>query len=417
MTSLSPPPMRAFCWFLLLLPWVYLPGVSDAFLWPKEMVWQIGVPLLLGLDLLGGGSLLMGYRNPWLGRFLAWVLCWAGVQFWWPLLTHRPDAGAFSTNPAPWMLSLNILLGVLLLWWLVTHHLLRYQACVRLTQTLCWSGAIVATYALLQFFRYDPLFDSTVRTVLYFGHPYYSYQFMLGAMGNPGYVAMYLALILPLCLVMAHPKYLVMFGLMATVLVLIEARYAQASALAGVLTYGWLRVRERFHLWATLAYLLTIGTGLSLAIPRLLSDERWPIWWETALRWKRQFLNGYGLGSFKTAFYDQWTQLQGLSPNLLKFPTPWAWTHNDALQLGYELGAIGVVLLLLALWRPILSMREKLTALQPSVRILMAGWAGAGASLLCLSLTNFPWHLVPCAAVGLCIVAMWAAPDPKGVVT
>ena len=436
---------------LVVLPWWFLPFTRDPFLLPKEGVLVVGCFLILICALFGHTQPSSPWRNPWAKWFLLWLMLSSGIRFWWTMAKtptiHIVDLPRSTVilDWSMWSTLLNVFLGCVFVWSLTCIILRDRQTIAFLTSATCVACATVACCALLQRVGVDQFFldQRTVNT--YLGSnvqhqgglltvppvPLGGYtekewdldipkrvweaesrrrkaswkEFldlnryrMVATLGNVNYVSTYLALHLPLFLAFKQKRYLVGFLLTLGVLLWSASRFAIIAGGAGLLLWGWLRLRlhmtKRIRLIMALSLLGLLLVGVWYFRGELPRDERWEIWSLTMVKWAQIPWTGHGLGGFAESFQADWDMIRQYLARM-GHHTPWKWAHNDLLQLGYETGLIGLFLclgMLVNVFR---------RASRRSEDVLKAAWLSSMASLLLLSLVNFPWHLAPVAFVGL----------------
>ena len=408
--------MRLIQWMILGLPWVILYGVREGLHLPKEAVLQTG-GLAIILVSLFQGRIILPFRSVWLQRLFLWVLLQSAVIFWWPLLTLKPTSNLEFVAFHVWMTLLDVLIAGLLIWVLSSVYLPRMDCWVRISQWLCWSAMAVAAYALCQYLGFDQLLGRFHNV----NHPdVQPYAKMLAGLGHHAYVAMYLSLILPLFLAIQGWRYIGGFCLVLLAIGLSHVHYVWVATILSLLTYALFWSWQQFpRARRLLPYFTLILCGIGLLVAwqhrsLLLQDERWVIWQVSFDHLRLQHLTGFGLGNFETAFSINWVKLKEITPALVGHTQPWKWMHNDLLQWVYETGFIGGGLLLLAMSEGARNLWQRIHLPASPKSTLAIAWAASAISLLLLSLTNFPWHLAPCAWVGILIVAVCLAPEPQG---
>lgn len=216
----------------------------------------------------------------------------------------------------------------------------------------------VALLALQGLGVWVPLGEWTVQT-----------QIPHGTFGNPKYLGLVLAMIVPLAPLWTLP---------ALGLGLILSKSGAAVIAAAVA----LMVRFRGRWWV---YVAASVVGLGVVWARGWSLDgiatRWTAWKLAAFDLNGTWLFGHGLGSWATRFAE--AQHYYLGGDVVFFVG-----HNEYLQLVYETGLVGLVFLAGWLW----SQRARFLA-EPSLLAL---------AIVCLWFS--PWHLASTAVVALAVV-------------
>lgn len=369
------------------LPWVVVAGVDNPYLEPKALLFTaVGWGMICWRMFRLPEATPLGWRNPWTLWVAWWVLgvsCW---KFQWLYLQRPPFAQQAVYNSYAWLGALSVLMALLLLQTLATTYLVPDLHVHLLTRWMIWCAALVACYGLLQTIGFDQFYVAPVAGSN--ENPIHA------GFGNPGYVAVYLAMLLPLCFVFASPRYLLMAVLMMVVIWLTHARYAWGIAGAG-LSAAWLaRWWPRLSLWKRLGSVVALacvgGIVVAWGLPLLMADERWNLWQQIIQKLHSTpekvalAYTGYGINSL---------------PLLVGEAIKWA--HNEWLQLVVEIGLIGTTLVAgMVTW----ATRAGWRAAQSSM--LASGWFGVWIAFLTASLIHFPGHIPPLAWVGLCALAI-----------
>ena len=202
---------------------------------------------------------------------------------------------------------------------------------------------------------------------------------VIGLMGNPFQAGTALAILLPLMVALAWwiPAGLTVLALLAT-----HSSSAIVAGFAGVLATLWLKGSR-----LKCGLLLALGLLGLLTLPSsyLSFSGRIEVWQRSFELWTHNFLwQGTGLGTYKMLGITA----QSVSPEL---PNAVRWAHNEWLQIGMEIGLIGLILLLSALSYILLRARR--------TQALPAEASGILAAGLILSLSSIPFHLAPTAVL------------------
>lgn len=382
---------------LLAVPLMLSTHIEDVFFgaW-RAAEWAFLAPVLLW----SGTRWILGRGVP---RLAATTWPWAALAGWAML------GSTWSVNPADgWRRALELTGSIAAVW----LGLALASQPRRLLAGAVVAAVVCSAYGVLQFFGIDPLPWSTK-----FG------ERAFGTLGNPDYYAGHLLLIFPLLSLFSTPYFflpasailvtgflfsqvrgawLVAGGLMAwTALWIVPARTALTPARRALL--------RRFA--AAAAILLAVVAAASpdfrerfasvVSVGGYDATGRRFLWTVAARIWRERPVQGFGTGSFKYEFPRK--QIIGL-----EFPQAQFHSYNysehahfELLQLGAELGLIGVVLFLagLLVWlaRWIRGLRSLATegAHEEWWLQLMLGTTLAGG--LGYSVVNFPFQIVPTA--------------------
>ena len=220
-----------------------------------------------------------------------------------------------------------------------------------------------------------------------------------GLTGSTGDLACVLAMALP-TLIIARLWPLVTLAVVA--LLTTDALSGIAAGVVGALVALWPAIRARWNRDWTIGFgaVGLFGVGVALEIPEIraaLRDERWTVWAAAGKRWLTTHpIDGFGLGAWASG---NMTMFDGAT----KQARVWTDMHFDLLQAGYDLGLIGVGLIVWAWgWLALRSWR--------------AGNFGALGGMVALAVCqfgHFPMRLAACALVAA-LVAGEAARDHRG---
>ena len=398
-TAYMAPPAGCTMWILcgltFLLPWVVTPGTANPFLEGKELLLCAGsLGLLCQTVATRSGVELSRMQNPWLPWLMGYLLLCGFAHFQWLYLWRTPNQTAVIYNAYSWVQTINVLSAFLLLYVLTAHWFRFPLTAIRVAHWSCLSATLVALYAIGQAVHFEQWFAPAQ------GGAGNLWKGVYAGFGNPSYCALYLSILSPLFLLFRQKRYLFFLGLVGVAIYVTTVRYAWLLSAIGLLSYAASRWWRTFQ--PQQQRLLLLGLCLlGLVASRFIflwaqGDERWPLWIATVHRLQSDPLHirpawtGYGLGAFAFIMKD----------------TPYIWAHNEWLQVGFELGLIGVGLLALTVaWTTRLAWRR---ATQSQ---LDAGWFGVWMAFLSASFIHFPWHLAPLAFSGLCA---WSVIERNG---
>lgn len=369
------PPAVLLASLLILSNFTVWIGASDPWWRPKE--WAVFVAGLVWLCVRSRVQTLRQYRNL---PFLT-LLFYVVGQF--TLLQVLPVASAPGKFGVPGILWVGMLHAVLfLLWFIDCIQMVKKETFQHLWKLVAGIGVMLELQMLLQRVGFDPMvtYMSHGRTLTWLHDNH-----MVGLMGNSFQASACLAVCIPA--IFAQGWWLA--GLLG-LLTLLLAQSATGVMAVVLSIFFLLQDRLDRAIWASICLL----GGLALSFRGFFAfSNRLPIWHQTLHLWKHRLLFGYGLGTFKLLGVKVQTAAQD-APNAV-----W-WAHNEWLQIGVELGLIGMVCatawLLSLLWR----------ARHSGQKIAIATLAAS----LVLSLSSIPFHLAPTivvTALALINLAVW----------
>lgn len=372
---------------IMIVPWFVAPGSPNPYHEAKELLLVGGCWALVLWSLLKSPLPISPPRNPWtiwLSLFLAGI----GVaHFQWPYLHRSLDARTVTYNVYTWLPTVNLLLACLAAHLLSTSVLRPPLTTQRMTQWWCLSAALSAGYALLQTVGLDQWYVPTAT-----GH---LWGRVTGSFGNPEALALYLGMLLPLCLPFKSKRYVAFFALMVVAMWCTRCKGAWLIGAIGVSAYlvAWRWYAAPDRVARTVLILLgacAIGAGVVSVIHLAAGDQRHTFWswaWQllqdqTGSTFRRvPSFTGYGLGAF----------------TLLMQKRQLLWAHNEWLQALVELGVIGTGLLMAAVgWAYREAWRKSRWSL------LDAAWFGVLSAWLASTVVFPTAHWPHTAFIGLC---------------
>jgi putative inorganic carbon (hco3(-)) transporter len=366
----------------------------------------VGVAFFVPLVFWPGAELPFSSAKEWL--LAAWVVAGFALSAWTGLLRRKsiPSKGLWAA--AVWISALALSAGfgddsslpellhalvpcagfLLLLWISPKPH--------RLVLALVLSGSVVALVALLQFVGLDPFLLMSLTGSLQ-GN---SRIRIFATLGNPNFVAAFLAAILPLTISYSLPENrrsgkIAAYVPIAGVLLQAGAIFATGSRapILGLAASGaWLAFRK------ARSRMRFVGAGLALCGLLLLFSParpldktiagRFHIWKTVGSHITEIPVAGFGPGAFEIRF-AQW-ETAALSSNPTIPDHPFAGlqdhAHNDYLEILVDHGFLGLLTFLVVLaW---------LLPLFPPVRMagLADGMIASVIALLAVALVDFPLH-------------------------
>lgn len=360
---------------VLVLPLAVVPGLEQPFSRPKLIL--CAAVVLCGLVSCAGRI-----QDAWDGfppHFRVALALWLGA------LGSSALWGKFA--------SLNgLLLPLIGVGWFILLLTLK-PAVGRLSWALVFSGSIVAALAQAQFFHADP-FAALGWVPASNGN---SRMLVFATLGNPDFVAAFLAGLLPLTLSLASEsrRYRsLLLGLSALQLTAILATGSRAPILGLGAALIWILGLNARRLTRVLALAALSLAVLAAAISpaRNLSTTlagRFYIWRVSAPHLTEHFLLGLGPGGF-TASFPAW-EVQHWSGNPderdRRFAAVQDHAHDDYLEIFADYGLAGVLGFLAVLAVFLRSARQRLRS-EPNPFSL--GASGGVVALAAVALVDFP---------------------------
>jgi len=321
------------------VPLISVPGITSPFSTPKTAllaVWVVAAAVIV----IARGLSEFRFESTLQKLALAWLALASASALW----GHTASLEAL-------LIALLPPASFLLLTWLKPSP-------ASLVSALVASGSVVACIAVAQYLGLDPFGwigwqpapAGGVRMKVY------------ATLGNPNFVAAFLACVLPLTWVLdgARLRNRILAGFAALVMVLgiivTGSRAPIVGAIALVLCAGWLfpsvSVRKRLLglslivVFAALVAVLSAGRPMPEALKGRLF-----IWQVTITQASaRTLILGDGPGSFATSYPEwetQWAISDARNQNSFRFMGYQEHAHNDWLEVLVEQGIPGLVLLLL----------------------------------------------------------------------
>lgn len=316
---------------LVAVPFLLVPGHDTR---EPKMMLALAVALATGLVAIFQGRL-RAFHNKWALILIGYLL----VSIWFAptLITPRVP------NLWGWQPAFAILVFALLL---ITVASIEWdeRARWRLFTAATWVGVVMAGYALLQFLYIDQFCDQKTD--------YFPINRIGGTMGNRTIVAPFIAMLIPLA---THMRSWWKVIVMAVAVLVCRSSVAIGAGVIAVLFQLAGRGRRTLAIAGGAAGVLVIaaliGYAADAGIRREINDSgRFEVWRLVLQDWRSPVdpekdnsfaITGLGPGSFRYIFPQKHEQ----------FFRDHAWqefhqAHNEYVQMLYECGVVGLILLL-----------------------------------------------------------------------
>lgn len=214
----------------------------------------------------------------------------------------------------------------------------------RIFNIMSWVGFLMACYGIAQYFGLDQFYAVKPKSIIGTTES----ANIAGNLGQPTLLASFLAMIVPIQFCIRKHS----FGIITFIAIcLCQAKLAIFASILGTSVYYIYRSDRRLYGFKVFSFFLFIIIAGYLTYSHfkpnnlLSSNGRYQMWREILLdikdgrvvpNGKDYSLTGHGIGSFK--FF-----------NTRKHDGNWAQAHNEYLQVFYEMGFIGLILLILAI--------------------------------------------------------------------
>lgn len=283
--------------------------------------------------------------------------------------------GSLTVPIWPWIICLHLIL--ILTWFKDAVECLDKDDLAVIWKATALCGTAIAALMILQFLGHDPVL--WVASALGMKMRWLHDNHVVGLMGNSFQAACVLAPALPLMLALG---WILPAALAAIALFLTGSASATAAAACGSLAVLWLQ-RKRTLFWSLCLVLISSAAWTS-ASGFFSFSGRLELWNKSLSALEMSPWLGHGLGTYKLLGITATTG-NGL-PNQVR------WAHNEYLQIGVELGLIGLGILVFFLTS--LIRREIKSGFDPKA-------AGVLVALSVLSVASIPFHLAPTIVMGL----------------
>lgn len=299
--------------FLCLLPF-------GSFFFKSVDIWhaqghfaQMGILILFGYSFFEKSKYVQPLNKP-LGAFILWAGLTTG--YWWIKILSLTKA-----YPTKIFMPFFNILCLVLLYKLIIEYLDK-NSIEKILKWFKYTAIVLLFYNVLQFFGIDEFFNALGTTT--------NNKQVLGIIGNPSHWGPFLAMVQPVFF-NKNRQDIISLVLLWGLILLTGSAVGIVGGLLVILF--WLTFKKR--------KLLSIGLGASLVFITSIflfnkhyfgNSGRLNAWKETFVLMKDKFVTGLGLGTF------------GLKNNIQG--GHWQHLHNEYYQLVFELGIIGLVLVL-----------------------------------------------------------------------
>lgn len=384
---------------IFVLPLLMWPGLSD-YNYTKSIA---ALAMISGLLILWG---LSAWRRPSWRIHIPWVLIPAAGLLLAGILSLIQ-----ATNVRVVIQSLTLLAYFVLLLWMIAN-IVRDQRDVQwILVSLLASASLAALYGVLQYYGLLPGLPGETGT-----------NAILSTMGNRNHLGGFLLyLFYPAIILLVRSKsqwakaltFVAIASLFAVLLLVEQTATRIAFALVTVaLGVGWAIFRPskplRNNRWwllglACVVVIMSVFTILQSPIesPEEMwennsGDQRTLFWWIGAGMFMDHPITGVGLGNYKLNFIPSRASLLATPRGqvLSGAVTSAVQAHNDVVQIGAELGIIGLIMLFGSLGTLAVSLWVRLKQSSKRDRIALLLLTAGIAAFLAHSLVSFPAHVV-----------------------
>lgn len=348
---------------LVVTPFILAPGNDDIARDPK-MAWALVFALAVGLTSIYQGAL-KPFKNKWALLLVGFCL----VSFY---MSPGPELKLFGVQSGRFWSWEPLYQGMVFLLFVVSVASLKIfrDEGSKILDVMVWCGTVMAALVVLQAFHIDQFFE----------HRFGTYGNMAGTLGNPTLVGPYLTIVVPLAF---YRKKFYLAALMILATLLTRSDVALVGMLAALGAYVAFKSRKWFSSVAVLGVIVVVLVGgLYMTNPKFRQtcpdNERFLTWTQSVQDLTVPVMNdskkiyaitGIGPGSFKYLFHMKH------NPNNDNF----LYAHNDFVQTLYELGVVGFLLFVGAIFC-VFRGSFRLRGLPPMRRALLASLVGALAS-------------------------------------
>lgn len=339
------------------------------------------------------------FENIWATMFVAFFL----VSHYFAPKLNLPLTGGVISNPWTWKaVAVGTMLYLLVV--CVASKDFTSDEFSLLFKTISWTAAISAAWGILHFFHLTQFGSVDVRPLV----AAQTQSYVAAGFGHPTFLGAYLAMTLPICVYVRNPFHCVL----AVVGIAVTGSQAAIGATIVSLLFYYCFTRKHvcaprvkksavtLFVVAVFGFIIT-ATTVYLYVPngkRIINDNgrfvTWAkVWDDITSPFGKPFLEenvgkktytGFGLGTF------QYTHHLKHNDHMLQ-------AHNEFLETVYDLGVIGGLLLVLALWwvwTKNLSFIRVFRGEEIPGRMQIALLSSFLCTILCAG-ASFIWHLGP----------------------
>jgi O-antigen ligase len=349
-----------FIAFFCLLPWGnFFFRQIDCWHASGQFV-QVGILLLFAYSFFEKPKNIQALNKP-LGSFI----CWVG------LITAYGWVTIFSKTqhyPIKILMPFFNLLCLVWLYRLIVEYLDK-DSMEKILKWLRYSVIILLFYCTLQYCKLDEFFVGIKNTG----------DQLVGTIGNSMHLAGLLAILQPLFFKKSLENTLSL-ALLWLLIILTGSATGLVAGIAVVLFWLWFK-NHKLAVGFSAVSILTLIILFFTKSSFFYNSDRFRIWRLTFLNIKEKFITGFGLGTF------------GIS-NIGETSFHWQHAHNEYLQIVFEAGIIGLVLVIWCIW----DYFKNFSSLKTDLTIRLASMF-FGFCLLC-GVTFFS-HLWQTAVIGM----------------
>lgn len=310
----------------------------------------------------------------------------------------------------------TIFISYIILYFIVVNVINQKKEFDSFIKIFFLSSFLVSIYALIQYYGLDPYFTEINE--------------IASTIGQKNWISNYLAIIFPVIfsyfLLQREKKnkliyYLILSVLYATLMICqsrgiwISISLTLIFAIYIIFKFKFYEIFEKNKKWLIALFIIfliitiiystdnPLNKSVITVTERAIStfDEKDPsvktrllIWWSTLNMIKDKPLLGSGIGTFKMNYLDYQADFLQKNPDYIKFSGKAAESHNEYLQMGAELGIVGLGIFLSILFVFYsLTLKYLKSKHNNQDRIIIFGLLMGITSFLIHSLFTFPFHV------------------------
>lgn len=366
---------------LLLMPWVFIPmaKMADPFRLPKATFFDLICISIIVLSFFKGVN--YRYMNKYLAIFVGWVF--TSIFFYW----YVPFTNTIhNTQQVNFFIIAPMIHFILGLWTTqIVLSVFEKEDFIKIAKAICLSSMLITAFGITQVLGFNPISS--------FRYLYTEYMPNFTALlDHPSMVGNYLCLSLPFFILFKGKKYIFGFIFVLIGLILTKSDISLFAFAFSMFLLLLLKIRENKKLLfgiiiiaLLLSCLVYVNTDQKIIDKRL--EGRLGIWQTGYSHLKDNPLFGQGFGVVRT--FNERVDNGKLIANF----------HNDWLNLGVELGFVGVFLLILIIVNSFRHFNYD------NQNILGIVYLLSFVSFLIIMVGSFPLEFAPNALLGL--VGWW----------